>query len=101
MFKANDLSRGSEVEPLRQFAQHVLARGEADVVMCGHSHFPTQEPYPTPNGEGLYINAGDWLSHKSYVDWDGKDFHLRYFTSQGVGNKVPSGESQPAVSQGQ
>lgn len=77
----DDLSKGSEVVPLREFAKRKLASGEADVVMCGHSHYPVVEEHPTPNGTGLYINTGDWLFHKTYVEWDGTKFRQRDFGS--------------------
>jgi UDP-2,3-diacylglucosamine hydrolase len=74
MTRADDVSHGPEAEALRAFAREQLARGEADVVVCGHAHFPEITPYPTPDGEGLYINTGDWLHHRSYVVWDGEHF---------------------------
>lgn len=78
-FQARDLSQGSEVKPLRRFAEEALAAGRADVVMCGHSHYPVVEELFTPRGPGLYINTGDWLYHRSYVEWDGHEFRmLRY-----------------------
>lgn len=82
MFQAEDLSTGSEVRPLQDFAKRRLAAGAADVVVCGHSHNPVIEEYPTPDGKGLYINSGDWLYHQSYVEWDGSTFRMRLFGSQ-------------------
>ena len=79
--KVEDLSQGSEVAPLREFAKRALADGDADVVMCGHSHYPVIEEYPTPDGTGLYINTGDWLFHKSYVEWDGAEFRQRSYVA--------------------
>lgn len=81
MFKVHDVSQGPEVKPLQKFAKRALAEGRADVVMCGHSHFPVVETYPTPDGPGLYINTGDWVSHRSYVEWDGKEFTPREHTA--------------------
>jgi len=74
--RAEDPRTGPEAQALRAFAKQTLAQGEADVVVCGHSHYPVIEEYPTPNGTGLYINTGDWLYHRSYVEWDGTEFHL-------------------------
>jgi UDP-2,3-diacylglucosamine pyrophosphatase LpxH len=72
MFQAPDPMVGSEARALRAFAQKTLASGAADVVVCGHAHAPTREEYPT----GLYLNTGDWMFHRSYVLWDGAEFHL-------------------------
>ena len=88
-FQAKDLSQGSEVKPLRDFAARTLAAGEADVVVCGHSHYPMMEECPTPEGLGLYINSGDWLYHRSYVEWDGKDFAMRSFEAEGIVHAKP------------
>jgi UDP-2,3-diacylglucosamine hydrolase len=80
--RVDDLSKGAEVKPLQEYAKRALREGKADVVMCGHSHYPVREEHPTPNGTGLYINTGDWLFHKSYVVWDGEDFHQRSFVAE-------------------
>ncbi len=74
LFQAEDLSQGSEVAPLREHAERVLAAGGIDVVFSGHCHYPQRLEYATPDGTGLYINTGDWLYHCSYVVWDGKAF---------------------------
>lgn len=79
LFRERDLSKGSEVGPLRRFALNALSEGRADVVMCGHSHFPVKEEYPTPGGTGLYINTGDWIFHRSYIEWDGHEFTQRTY----------------------
>lgn len=67
-----------EADALRAYATEVLARGAADIVICGHAHAPECAALPTPNGEGRYINAGDWYRHQSYLLWDGADFQLCY-----------------------
>jgi UDP-2,3-diacylglucosamine hydrolase len=77
-----DPSQGSEVKPLQEFARGVLERGEADVVMCGHSHYPVIQEFPAPAGVGIYINTGDWMVHRSYVEWDGTAFHRRSFDGE-------------------
>lgn len=80
--RVEDVSKGTEVVPLREFAERMLKEGRADVVMCGHSHYPMRAECQTPTGTGVYINTGDWLFHKSYVEWDGEDFHQREFSLQ-------------------
>ena len=74
--RTSDPLNGSETAALRAFAKETLGRAEADVVITGHSHCPLQEEYPTPNGPGLYINTGDWLAHRSRVEWDGAEFRI-------------------------
>lgn len=67
---------GAEAKALRAYAQGVLARGEADIVMCGHAHAPVLEKHPALRGEGIYINTGDWVSHRTHVVWDGQEFQI-------------------------
>ncbi|NUM53738.1 MAG: UDP-2,3-diacylglucosamine diphosphatase [Candidatus Hydrogenedentes bacterium] len=80
--RVDDLSKGSEVAPLREYAERTLREDKADVVMCGHSHYPMRVECKTPAGTGLYFNTGDWLFHKSYVEWDGEEFHQRLFVAE-------------------
>lgn len=80
MFRVSDLSQGPEVKPLQRFAKKALADGRAEVVMCGHSHYPVKEEFPTPNGPGLYLNTGDWVNHRSYVECENGEFTLHTFT---------------------
>jgi len=93
LLEAEDLSQGPEVEPLRTFARGVIERGEADVVVCGHSHFPVMETFPSPGGLGTYINTGDWLYHRSYVEWFENAFHLRTFESPAECREIPRSET--------
>ena len=88
--RVDDPSQGPEVKPLQEFARGALERGEADVVMCGHSHYPVVEEHPAPGGMGLYINTGDWLVHQSYVEWDGTAFHQRSFDDKTSGEPIPA-----------
>jgi UDP-2,3-diacylglucosamine hydrolase len=74
--RTSQIRKGAEAGALRAFAAETLRRGEADVVMCGHVHAATCEEHPTPTGTGLYINTGDWMYHRSYVEWDGAEFQL-------------------------
>jgi UDP-2,3-diacylglucosamine hydrolase len=75
--QVKDPTKGAEAAALRAFAARTLAEGKADVVMAGHAHAPAYEgQHPTPNGPGIYINAGDWMYHRSYVEWDGTEFRL-------------------------
>jgi len=74
--KVVDPAKGKEAAALRAYAQQALERGDADVVMCGHAHAPARQEFPTPTGPGLYLNTGDWMYHRSYIQWDGAEFYL-------------------------
>jgi UDP-2,3-diacylglucosamine hydrolase len=71
-----DRGAGPEATSIAAYAAAVLGRGEADVVVCGHSHCQVSAEYATPTGTGLYINAGDWLENRAYVVWSAGEFTL-------------------------
>ena len=55
-----------------RFAEGKFAEG-FDVVLLGHVHLPTIR-----RKDGcVYINCGDWLNHRSYAEYDGKQMNLR------------------------
>jgi UDP-2,3-diacylglucosamine hydrolase len=71
---ADDPAHGPEAQALRRYAGDVIARQEADVVLCGHAHAPVLESVEASGHTGVYINSGDWLAHRSYTIWDGAQF---------------------------
>ena len=75
----DDPSDSKEVHALRLFAQRTLEAGKADVVICGHSHYPEELEFPTPSGIGTYINSGDWLEKRTYLEWDGDKFSRKEY----------------------
>jgi UDP-2,3-diacylglucosamine hydrolase len=88
---------GPEVEALQAHAQRLLAAGEADVVMLGHSHHPVRKEFPTPNGTGLYFNTGDWIWHQSYVEWSGGEFLLREAAAETPAKSVPDSQARQSI----
>lgn len=83
-----DPAEGSEVIPLRTFAQEVIGRGEADVVICGHSHYAEAIEIPTSDGIGLYMNTGDFLWRRKYIVWDGERFEHRTWGDRTLGDEA-------------
>jgi UDP-2,3-diacylglucosamine hydrolase len=71
----DDPSDSDEVRAIRSFAEEELKKGEADVMICGHSHFPEECTFE----KGLYFNTGDWLEKRTYLIWENgvfsRDFH--------------------------
>lgn len=74
--QVEDRATSAESLSIASYAQGVLEGGEADVVVCGHSHAQVQKEYATPDGVGLYINTGDWLENRDYVVWSEGKFEL-------------------------
>jgi len=46
-------------------------------VLMGHLHKPVEKRFEHEKGSGLYINTGDWLSHRTYAEFDGTTLSLR------------------------
>ncbi len=97
LFQPEDISKGPEVEPIRTLARTLIIEGEADWVFCGHSHYPVIETFPGPSGPGTYVNTGDWLYHRSYVEYSDGAVTLRYFDSTAPIEPVTSAETQETV----
>ncbi len=78
---AENPADGREAGVVRAHAHQLLRDGVAPIVICGHSHVPAVETTPAAEGMGLYINPGDWPRHRSYVEWDGREFKLLQYCS--------------------
>ena len=74
--QTEDRGTGAEATSIASCAEGILGRGEAEVVVCGHSHFQVRAEYATPGGTGLYINVGDWHENRAYVVWSAGEFEL-------------------------
>lgn len=73
---------GREVSAIRDYAQGVVERGEADIVFSGHTHQPDEGEWDAPGGgSGRYINAGDWLKGRRYLVWDGETVSRAQYTA--------------------
>ena len=66
-------------KPFRSFARRKFLEG-FEVVLLGHSHFPEKVVEWIDGKEYLYINVGDWATHRSYLRFSPPDhFELRQF----------------------
>jgi len=75
----DDPADSSEVQAIRDFAEAELSKGEVDVVICGHSHYPEACEF----GQGLYINTGDWMEKRVYWVWDEGTFSREEYEVDG------------------
>jgi UDP-2,3-diacylglucosamine hydrolase len=64
-----------ETDGMILFATRMIDAGY-DIVMMGHRHQPLDKTI----GTGRYINLGDWMSHNTYAEFDGKHFELKTWT---------------------
>ncbi|HOJ68262.1 MAG TPA: UDP-2,3-diacylglucosamine diphosphatase [Candidatus Hydrogenedentes bacterium] len=72
LFSDTNPAMGRQARVLRDHARSLLAEGRADLVACGHAHAPALEAWPTPTGQGVYLNTGDWLREFSAAVWTGE-----------------------------
>jgi UDP-2,3-diacylglucosamine pyrophosphatase LpxH len=54
-----------------------------DLVICGHTHVPVDKEIQTEKGTVRYINCGDWVEHFSVAEFDGREWSLKYYYSEG------------------
>lgn len=60
----------------RQSAEELFTRGY-DIVIMGHTHQPDEMTSVIGGRTCRYINTGDWLSHFTYVEFDGTQFYTK------------------------
>jgi len=75
----NNQFLGKEKEWLVQYCESYLNTNKADFFIFGHRHFPID--YTLSNNHSRYINAGDWIDHNSYVEFNGSTIELKYYNT--------------------
>lgn len=72
---------GEEKEMLLQYCKGALDKEQIDYFIFGHRHLPLDISLQGREGNGRYINLGDWLRYNSYASFDGENLKLEYFES--------------------
>ena len=65
---------GEEQEWLVSYCKEQIKTSDARYFIFGHRHLPIE--FDLPNGS-RYINLGDWINHRTYGVFDGKEFELK------------------------
>lgn len=60
----------------RETAERIFRRGY-DVVLMGHTHLPDDVTTVVGGRACRYLNTGDWVTHFSYVEFDGERFYTK------------------------
>jgi len=68
-------TRAKKTAGLIDFATKLILKKQADIVVMGHAHAPQMLSIH----DGYYANAGDWISHHSYIEIIDGDLRLKYF----------------------
>jgi UDP-2,3-diacylglucosamine pyrophosphatase LpxH len=61
-----------------RFALDTCAEGY-DGVILGHSHQPLVWEFSVTGERKVLVTLGDWLSHRSYLDYADGRFSLKYY----------------------
>ncbi|MGB5499486.1 MAG: UDP-2,3-diacylglucosamine diphosphatase [Maribacter sp.] len=67
---------GDEKEWLVQYCKRKLELDHHDYFVFGHRHLPLEIDL---NDKSKYVNLGDWVSHFTYGEYDGKKLSLKKF----------------------
>jgi UDP-2,3-diacylglucosamine pyrophosphatase LpxH len=77
----------------RAWARGLLARGEAQLVVCGHSHTPLLEAL---DGHGLWLNTGDFVGHLTFGELTDGQVRLRAWSAEGPSRVIAARPLRPA-----
>jgi UDP-2,3-diacylglucosamine hydrolase len=73
------------------FARQKFMEG-FEVVILAHSHLPEKREEVVGDRKCLYVNVGDWVTHRSYLRFTPPDqFELRQFSEEGRGRPGDGG----------
>ncbi len=67
---------GEDKEYLMLYAKDILAKEHFDFFIFGHRHIDLHQPIGQ-NSQFVYL--GDWVKLRSYGEWDGENFELKYY----------------------
>ena len=70
---------GDKEEWLVKYANRKLKQKHRDYFLFGHRHIPMEIDL---NSSSKYINLGDWISHYTYGEFDGKKIKLKKWKPQ-------------------
>ncbi len=68
---------GKDNEWLVQYCEEQLTSQETEYFIFGHRHLPIS--HKLSNDRSMYINLGDWLTHMTYVAYDGEKLELKNY----------------------
>jgi UDP-2,3-diacylglucosamine hydrolase len=72
-----EIKKHSWSEEYYKYAQKKFAEG-IDYVVMGHLHCPMKKE---DNGK-IYVNSGDWMTHFTYVEFDGQTLDLKWWEEE-------------------
>lgn len=73
------------VQKMNDFEQKAIEVGMAkgyDYVVCGHVHRPQHREIVTEFGQLTYLNSGDWMEHRSALEYVDKAWQLYHYRAE-------------------
>ncbi len=67
----------SQIRQIYRRTAEGIFRDGYDVVIMGHTHLPDDVTAEIGNRTCRYINTGDWVSHFTYLEFDGSQFYTK------------------------
>ncbi len=74
--KKDKVFLGEDKEWLFVYCQEVLQQQHIDYFIFGHRHLPLDLK---PAANSRYINLGEWMNHRTYAVFDGKELEFKKF----------------------
>ena len=69
------------ISDFEETATELAIQNKFDYVICGHIHQPTIRKVSTEKGNCTYLNSGDWIENLSFLEYDNKEWSLKYHTA--------------------
>ncbi|WCL82575.1 UDP-2,3-diacylglucosamine diphosphatase [Saprospira sp. CCB-QB6] len=73
------------VQKMNDFEQKAIELGIEkgyDYVVCGHVHRPQHREIVTAAGQITYLNSGDWMEHRSALEYVDKAWQLYHYNAE-------------------
>jgi len=81
------------LQAFEKMAVHMALEEEFDYIICGHVHRPEMRVIQTEEGQVTYLNAGDWLQHRTALEYNWGKWTIYEFDESDY--QTPEGALEP------
>lgn len=81
------------LQSFEKMAVRMAVKEEFDYIICGHVHRPEMRVIQTDEGEVTYLNAGDWLLHRTALEYNWGKWTIYEFDENDY--QQPEGTMEP------
>jgi UDP-2,3-diacylglucosamine hydrolase len=75
--QSKTVSTEAQIRQIYRKGAETIFREGYDVVLMGHTHLPDDVTTLVGERSCRYINIGDWVSHFTYLEFDGSQFYTK------------------------